>query len=129
MAATSPASILEALEVLDVAVQQLLDARADDLSCQDLIDVLDHLEVSARRLPVASQHLIARLTREATPADLDGAPLRLALAGRLLISPAEAKRRCDDAAALAPRVGFDRAESGTASAGHRGSAGPRARRA
>ncbi|MGB8403925.1 MAG: HNH endonuclease signature motif containing protein [Mycobacterium sp.] len=106
MAVASRASILEALDLLDAAVDELLDASSDGLSCRDLVDVLTRLEVAGRRIPVVGHTLITRLSREATVEDLAGSPLRITLASRLMISPGEAKRRCEDAAALAPRVGL-----------------------
>lgn len=104
--AISSAPLTEALGALDAAVDGLIKVSVDASSCAELLDALQALECITRRVPVAGQAMLARLSREATPNELGGPSLRMALSQRLLISVGEAKRRIEDAAVLAPRVGL-----------------------
>ncbi len=86
------------------AVQDKLAAiPLEVLSTADILAILARRERLARKSPVLQHRLINRLAAEATAEEL-GAKLPRALATRLRISPAEAKRRVAEAADLGPRV-------------------------
>ncbi len=106
MATAVHLQIDSALDALDLAVDTLNGLSFDELTCPELLAVLSRWERAARRMPVAEQATVARLAREATPAQLGGLVLTQALADRLQISAEDAKRRIGNAAALAPRVGL-----------------------
>jgi len=106
MVAVVHPDIGSALDTLDSAVDTLNGLSFDGLTTQERLAVVSRLERAARRLPVAEQALVARLAREATPAQLGGLVLSQALADALQISADDAKRRIGNAAALAPRVGL-----------------------
>lgn len=106
MVAVVHPDIASALDALDTAVDTLNGLSFDALTCRELLEVLSRLERTVRRLPVAEQAILARLAREATPADLGGLGLTQAVADRLQISATEAKRRIGNAVALAPRAGL-----------------------
>lgn len=106
MAGDTHSTIAAALDALDVAVDAVTALSWEALSPRQLISALSRLEVASRRMPVASQSMIARLVREASASDLDGQSVRQALANELMISSGDATRRCEDAMALATRVGL-----------------------
>lgn len=106
MVAVVHPGIESALDALDSAVDTLIGLSFDDLTCPELLAVLSRLERAARRVPVAEQTMVARLAREATPAQLGAPVLTQALADVLQISAEDAKRRIGNAAALAPRIGL-----------------------
>ncbi|MDH6242932.1 HNH endonuclease signature motif containing protein [Mycobacterium sp. OTB74] len=106
MAGSSPTTIFAALDALDAAIDAVNGLALNALGCGELLAVLSRLERAARRAPIAGQAITARLGREATPGELGGLSLPQALAQRLLVSVAEARRRIGDAAVLAPRVGL-----------------------
>jgi hypothetical protein len=73
------------------------------LTAVELVEVLDALETLTCRLPVQSHRLLTRLQAETTPRAMGAKSWRDVLAIRWRISPSEAGRRLDDAAALGPR--------------------------
>ena len=118
-----------ALDALDAAVDAVLGLSFDALSVRQMLSVLARLERVAWRLPVPGQALIARVARDATPAELGGHALRTVLADELRIGTGEAARRIADAMVLAPRVGITGellppVLAATAAAQARGEAGP-----
>ena len=81
-------------------------AGLDTLTHPELLTVLGEMEVLRRRLPVLEHAVIARLEREASPADLGAKSLKAVLITRLRISSTEATRRLKEAVKLGPRVGL-----------------------
>jgi hypothetical protein len=75
----------------------------ESLTAGELLEVLDELETLTCRLPVQSHRLLTRLQAETTPRAMGAKSWRDVLAIRWRISPSEAGRRLDDAAALGPR--------------------------
>lgn len=129
MDANVTADIAPALDALDAAVDEVLGLSFAGLSVRQMLSVLARLERVAWRLPVPGQALVARLAREATPADLGGYALKTVLAAELRIGVGTAGQRIADAMALAPRVGITGEElppvlAATAAAQLRGEVGP-----
>ena len=81
-------------------------AGLDTLTHPELLTVLGEFEALRRQLPVLEHAALARLDREAAPANLGAKSLKAVLMTRLRISGTEAKRRLDEAAELGPRTGL-----------------------
>lgn len=96
--------IVAVFDALDADVKRALDLSFDVLTTPERLALLERLEVVRRRLPVVEQPLIAELSY-ADPEELGGRP-HWALADRLRITRAEAKRRFDETADLLPRRGL-----------------------
>lgn len=76
----------------------------DALSVEELVSVLVRREALAWRAPVVEHRLLARLVTEGDPGALGACSLTKALAERLRISSAAARRRLNEAAELGPRT-------------------------
>jgi hypothetical protein len=105
MPSSSREEIATAFDALHAAVDRLLGLSFDVLTTPELLAMLEQLEHEARRLPVPGHELINQLGRQAAPIELGG-KLAHALANRLRITRADAKRRIDEAAELGPRHGL-----------------------
>jgi hypothetical protein len=77
----------------------------DALTTRERFTLLGQLEHEARRLPVPGHELINQIRRQAIPVEVGG-KLSHALADRLRITRADAKRRIDEAADLGRRQGL-----------------------
>jgi hypothetical protein len=95
--------ILSLLDEYEAVQDKLAAVSLDALSPADMLAVLARRETLARKAPVLQHRLLNRLAAGATAEEL-GAKLPRALAMRLRISPADAKRRVEEAADLGPRV-------------------------
>ncbi|HEX7322851.1 MAG TPA: HNH endonuclease signature motif containing protein [Mycobacterium sp.] len=102
MRSDSREHIVGAFDAAAAAVDELLDLDFDALTTPERLALLQRCEVLRRRLPAVAHPLINSLAEQASPAELGG-KLSWALADRLRISRAEARRRIDDAAELGPR--------------------------
>ncbi len=94
--------IAVAFKALATAVDAVLELDFDALTTPERFAYLKQCEQARRRLPAVEHPLINGLRRQASPAELSGR-LHWAIADRLLIARAEAKRRVDAAAELGPR--------------------------
>ncbi|MGI9164123.1 MAG: DUF222 domain-containing protein, partial [Mycobacterium sp.] len=92
-------SVVEALAVLDQAVEMLGAADLDSVGALDRYRVLERLETSRRRQVAVAGSLLCGL--EHVPGC---PPPPVALADSLRISRREARRRIRDAEQLAPRI-------------------------
>ncbi|BBZ01347.1 hypothetical protein MCHIJ_07840 [Mycolicibacterium chitae] len=95
--------IIALLDEYEAVQDKLAAVQLDALNTADMLTVLARRENLARKAPVLQHRLINRLAAEATAEEL-GAKLPRALAMRLRISPADAKRRVEEAADLGPRI-------------------------
>ena len=94
----------EAIAAMRAAYAEVCACSVDTLTHPELLAALGELEVLARQLPVQSHRILARLQREASPAELGAKSLRDVLVQRLLIDVTDARRRLADAAELGPRT-------------------------
>lgn len=94
--------VVESLDDLDAAIDDVLGLGFEVLGTAQRLEVLERLETAARRLPVPGHELVNELGRQATPVELGGS-LSQALADRLRITRTEAGRRIRTAAELGPR--------------------------
>ncbi|HZA09319.1 DUF222 domain-containing protein, partial [Mycobacterium sp.] len=85
------------------ASQELAALDVDALTTPELFSVLEGAETGRRMLPVIEHRAINLVDERATPVELGGS-LPNALADRLRITPAEARRRVRDAEQLGPRT-------------------------
>jgi hypothetical protein len=97
-------TVLGCLEAIETAFDQLEQCSFDALSPQELMAVLARREVLAWRAPVVDHRILARLTVEGDAGALGACSLVKALAERLRISTAVARRRLVEAAELGPRT-------------------------
>jgi hypothetical protein len=88
---------------LRATYEQLAAQPLDALTTSELLEALDDLETLTCALPSQRQRLLARLQAQTTAKDMGAKTWREVLATRWRISPSEAARRLDEAAALAPR--------------------------
>ncbi|MGO9156230.1 HNH endonuclease signature motif containing protein [Mycobacterium sp.] len=95
-------SIVEAFDALDAAVCRVCELSFDALTTPERLNLLERLEVVARRLPVPGHALINQLAEQADESEL-GNRLPRALADRLRITRGEAARRVAEAADLGER--------------------------
>ncbi len=95
-------SIVEAFDALDAAVCGVCELSIDALTTPERLNLLERLEVVARRLPVPGHALINQLAQHADESEL-GNRLPRALADRLRITRGEAARRVAEAADLGER--------------------------
>ncbi len=97
------AVLQEAVTALRAAFDAVAACDIDLLTRAELIGPLDELETLGCQLPSVSQRLLARLQAEATPQQLGAKSWKDVLTVRWRISAAEANRRLNEAAVLAPR--------------------------
>ena len=90
------------LDEADAVADRLASLALEALTPAELLAVLARREVLARRQPAIDHRLLNRLVAEAVPTELGGTTLAKALAHRLKISQADARRRLDEAADLGP---------------------------
>ena len=96
-------ALAEAVSGLRAAFAEAAACELDSLTRDELIGPLDELEALSCQLPALRHRLLARLQVEATPQQMGAKNWKDVLAQRWRISPAEARRRLNDAALLAPR--------------------------
>ncbi len=99
----SGTGLQEAVTALRAAFDAVAACDIDLLTRGELIGPLDELETLGCQLPSVSQRLLARLQAEATPQQLGAKSWKDVLTARWRISGAEANRRLNEAAVLAPR--------------------------
>lgn len=97
-------TVLDCLDAIETAYDQLQDCSFDGFSSEELVEVLGRREVLARRAPAVDHRILARLAADGNPGALGASSLSMALAERLRISPTVARRRLGEAADLGPRV-------------------------
>ena len=95
------AAVLDELEATEGKFAAL---NFDALTAPELLTALDRREQLRRRDSALDHVLIARLVAQAGPRELGAKSWPEALAARLRISPAQARRRLADAADLGPRT-------------------------
>jgi hypothetical protein len=96
-------TVTAAIATMTAAVDTVAGMSFDALSHPELLAVLDDLETALWRIPAIGHHLIARLAAEASPVELGATSLASAIAERLRVSTADARRRIKDAQHLGPR--------------------------
>jgi len=97
-------TILGCLDAIETAYDQLEQCSLDALSAEELVAVLARRETLAWRAPVVDHRILARLVTKGDPGALGACSLTKALAERLRISSASARRRLAEAAELGPRA-------------------------
>ena len=97
-------TVLACLDAIEAAYDQLQGCSFDGFSSEELVTVLSRREALAWRAPVVDRRILARLAADGSSGALGASSLTTALAERLRISTAEARRRVDDAADLGPRT-------------------------
>ena len=95
-------TIGDAFDALSAAVSGVCELSFDALTNPERLNLLERLEVEARRLPVPGHVLINQLAEQADESEL-GNRLARALADRLRITRGEAARRVAEAADLGER--------------------------
>ncbi|ORX01136.1 13E12 repeat family protein [Mycolicibacillus trivialis] len=105
MRSSSREEVVETFDALDADLTRALELSFDTLTTPERLNLLERIETLRRRLPALERPLIDELTH-ADPEQLGG-KLRWALADRLRITRAEAKRRIDETADLGKRRRFD----------------------
>jgi hypothetical protein len=95
---------MASLDAIEAAVAQLEQCSFDAVSPQELMSVLARREALAWRAPVVDHRILARLSVEGDAGALGACSLVKALAERLRISTAAARRRLGEAAELGPRT-------------------------
>src|ERR1700756_2751570 len=102
MGSSTREEIQEDFDALQAVVSRVLGHCYDALTTPERLDLLERLERETRRLRAPGHELINQLAEQAGPEEL-GAPLPHALADRLRITRAQARRRVAEAADLGPR--------------------------
>ena len=97
-------AITASLKAIEAAYDQLEQCSFDALSSEELVAVLARREVLAWRAPVVEHQILARLVTDGDAGELGACSLTKALAERLRISVAAARRRLAEAAELGPRT-------------------------
>ncbi len=97
--------VVAAFDALDAAWQRLAGCKFDALVTGERLALLERLEVQRRRQPAAEHELVNQLRAQATAAELGGR-LAHALADRLRMSRAEARRRIGAAEQLGSRIAW-----------------------
>ncbi len=87
---------------LSAAVTRIIGHSYEALTTPERLNLLEHLETEARRLPVAGHALINQIGEQSNAEELGG-KLPAVLAERLRITRGEAGRRVAEAADLGPR--------------------------
>jgi hypothetical protein len=105
MSSSNREQIAEVFGELHTVVDRLLGLSFDALTTPERLALLARLKQEVRRLPVPGHELINQLGRQAAPIEIGG-KLAHALADRLCITRADAKRRIDEAVDLGPRRGL-----------------------
>lgn len=95
---------MASLDAIEAACDRLEACSFDALSPEELMSVLARREALAWRAPVVDHRILARLAVEDSSAALGACSLGKAMAERLRISTAAARRRVDEAAELGPRT-------------------------
>jgi len=121
--------VTAAVAGIRAAVAELVDLDCDQFTHQELVELLGELETVTWQLPTVGHRVIARLQREASPAELGAKSLGSVLTQRLRISGKEVRRRLCEAEDLGPRAtlggeALDPKLAPTATAQARGSLGP-----
>jgi len=107
VSSSSREDFVEIFDALDADLDRVCELSFEALTTPELLRMLERPEKVARRLPVAGHGLINQLVQQATDDELGG-KLSHALADRLRITRAEAKRRVGEAADLGPRRALTR---------------------
>jgi Domain of unknown function (DUF222) len=102
MGCSNREEIVEAFDLLDVALDRVCELSFDVLTTPERLRALERLERGARRMRAPQHALINQLDAQAGEAEL-GVTLRCALADRLRITKSEASRRIADAEDLGER--------------------------
>jgi hypothetical protein len=102
MCSSNRDDIQRVFDALDANLDRACELSFDVLTTPELLRMAGRLEKMARRLVVPGHALINQLVQQATDDELGG-KLSHALADRLRITRAEAKRRVGEAADLGPR--------------------------
>ncbi|QZA09754.1 HNH endonuclease [Mycolicibacter heraklionensis] len=97
-------TIFGCLDAIEAAYDQLAQCSFDGLNAEELMAVLTRRETLAWRAPAVDHQILARLAAQANPGLLGACSLTKALAERLRISRADARRRVAEAAELGPRT-------------------------
>src|SRR5690625_7258922 len=97
-------TIMGCLDAAEAAYDQLQQCSFAALSSEELVAVLQRREALARRAPVVDHQILARLATEGDVGALGACSVPKALAERLHISAAEARRRIEAGAELGPRT-------------------------
>ena len=92
-----------ALDRFRASCAEMAELNFDVLTTPERLAVLQGIETGRRQLPVAEHQLITQLADQSAPEELGG-PVHSAIADRLHITPAEARRRVRDAHVLGPRT-------------------------
>lgn len=95
---------MASLDAIETAYDQLADCSFDALNPEELMSVLARRETLAWRAPVVEHRILARLVADGDAGALGACSLAKALAERLRISTAAARRRLAEAADLGPRT-------------------------
>ncbi|MEU0495564.1 HNH endonuclease signature motif containing protein [Mycobacterium sp. NPDC006124] len=125
----SSARVTAVVAGIRAALGDLLELDCDQFTHRELVELLGELESVTWQLPAVGHRVIARLQREASPAELGAKSLGSVLTQRLRISGKEARRRLREAEDLGPRTTFTGAPleptlAPTADAQARGAVGP-----
>ncbi|MGB7504745.1 MAG: DUF222 domain-containing protein [Mycobacterium sp.] len=99
----SGTELREAVTALRAAFDAVAACDIDLLTRDELIGPLDELQTLTCQLPAVSQRLLVRLQTETTPQQMGAKSWKDVLTVRWRISAAEANRRLNEAAVLAPR--------------------------
>ncbi len=102
MSSSSREEIQRDFDALRAVVSRIVGHSYDALTTPERLNLLERLEHETRRLRAPGHELINQLAEQAGPEQL-GAPLPHALAERLRITRAQARRRVAEAADLGPR--------------------------
>ena len=94
--------VIAALDRFRASCAEMAELPLDALTIPEQFTVLETIETGRRQLPAAEHRALNTITTQATPEQLGG-PVHSAIADRLHITPAEARRRVRDAALLGPR--------------------------
>jgi len=86
------------------AAAALVERSFDEFTHRELVELLGELETVTWQLPAVGHRVIARLQREASPAELGAKSLGSVLTQRLRISGREVRRRLAEAEDLGPRT-------------------------
>lgn len=95
---------MASLTAIEAAYDQLEECSFDALNAEELVAVLTRREALAWRAPVIDHRILARLVADGDAGALGACSLTKALAERLRISSAAARRRLAEAAELGPRT-------------------------
>src|SRR5690242_4280049 len=97
-------TVLAVFDEYDAVCEKLTALNFDAITLPELLELQSRREVQARRAPTVDHALLAAAQSRATAGEIGAKNWAEVLAIRLRISPTEAKRRVDEAAALGPRA-------------------------